>query len=380
MARPLAAVRVLDASGFISGPLAATMLADLGADVIKVEPESGDRLARWGRVVDGRGIVYTNCNRGKGVVTLDLKSDAARAKFFDLAGDADVLITNWRSGVAERLGLAEPLAGLPSLVWVRITGWGPDGPLADQPAFDGSLQARTGLAWSQGDEEPNLMRMFIADKITAMFAVQAIAAALYERHSTGSGGIIEVPMLDALAYFNFADLLQNRTLLSDPPASARNEQIEANRPVRTLDGWIVISPVGGRQLKATLEAVGRPEAIADLRASTSQHDLTTRLVELCSRACASRTTAEWLATFDQYDVPAAPVLDIDGHLADPQVAHNRIYDIVNDPLLGDIRRARYPAYFGDDDPRGTATAVHRLAADEIAWPERAATASGLRRS
>ena len=292
MPRPLANVRVLDASSFISGPLADTMLADLGADVIKVEPETGDGLAGWGRLIEGRSIVYANCNRGKGVVTIDLKSERGRARFLELAIGADVLITNWRPGVAARLGLAEALAARASLIWLQITGWGPDGPLADRPAFDGSLQARTGLAWSQGDGEPELMQMFIADKITATFAAQAITAALYERASTGTGETIELPMLDALAYFNFPELLQNRTVLADLPTSARNEQVEANRPVRTADGWIVISPVGGKQLKATLEAVGRPEAIAELRAATSQHDLTERLVEICSRAFPQRTTAD----------------------------------------------------------------------------------------
>jgi len=371
--RPLAGVRVLDASSFISGPLAATMLADLGADVIKVEPETGDGLAGWGRLVDGRSIVYANCNRGKGVVTIDLKSERGRHRFLELAIGADVLITNWRPGVAARLGLAGPLAARPSLIWLQITGWGPDGPLADRPAFDGSLQARTGLAWSQGDSEPELMRMFIADKITATFAAQAIAAALYERASTGTGETIELPMLDALAYFNFPELLQNRTVLADRPTSARNEQVEANRPVRTADGWIVISPVGGRQLKATLEAVGRPGAIAELRAATSQHDLTERLVAICGRACPQRTTADWLATFDRLDVPVAPVLDIDAHLADPQVIHNRIYDLVRDPVLGDTRRARYPARFGVDPERGATTAVHRLDDDTLGWsdPDRA---------
>jgi crotonobetainyl-CoA:carnitine CoA-transferase CaiB-like acyl-CoA transferase len=345
------------------------MLADLGADVIKIEPGSGDGMVRWGRVVEGRGVVYANCNRGKSVVALDLKSDEGRSRFLGLAGSADVLVTNWRRGVVERMGLVGSLAELTSLIWLRITGWGLDGPLADTPTFDGSVQARTGLAWSQGDDEPDLLRTLIADKITATFAAQAIVAALYERTRSGNGSVVELPMLDALAYFNFPDMLQNRTALADPPASARNEQIEANRPVRTADGWLVISPVGGKQLKATLTAVGRPEAIAELRAATSQHDLTRRLIEILSDACSRRPTADWLATFARHDVPAAPVLDIDAHLADPQVVHNRIYDLIHDPVLGEARRARYPARFGDDPVRGATTAVHLLDADAARWSE-----------
>jgi crotonobetainyl-CoA:carnitine CoA-transferase CaiB-like acyl-CoA transferase len=338
--------------------------------VIKVDPGSGDGMVRWGRVVEGRGVVYANCNRGKRVIALDLKSDEGRARFLRLAADADVLITNWRAGVVERLELDAPLAALPSLIWLKITGWGPDGPLADTPTFDGSVQARTGLAWSQGDSEPDLLRTLIADKITATLAAQAIAAALYQRTCTGVGGVVELPMLDALAYFNFPDMLQNRTALTDPPASARNEQIEANRPVRTADGWIVISPVGGKQLKAALDAVGRPEAITELRAAGTQHELTRRLVEILSEACARQPTADWLATFDRFDVPVAPVLDIDAHLADPQVVHNQIYDVIHDPVLGDSRRARYPARFGEDSVRGTTAALHAVDDDNLAWSDR----------
>jgi crotonobetainyl-CoA:carnitine CoA-transferase CaiB-like acyl-CoA transferase len=365
--RALEGVRVLDASGFVSGPYAATMLADLGAEVIKVEPKQGDGLRRWGRNVDGHGVVYTNCNRGKTVVALDLKSDDDRATFLTLAADADVLITNWRRGVVERLGLAEPLATLGRVVWLKISGWGPDGPLADQPAFDGSVQSRSGLAWVQGDAEPQLLRTFIADKITAAFAVQAILAALYERTRTGVGGVIDLPMLDSLAYFNFPDILQNRTVVEGQPLSARNEQTEANRPIPTRDGWIVVSPVGGRQLKATLAAIGRPDAVAELKATTTQHELTARLIAICSDVCPTRSTDAWLTAFDAHDVPAAPVLDIDAHLADPQVLHNGLYETTDDEHLGLVRRARYPARFNGDPNRGTSDPLRERDADAIAW-------------
>jgi crotonobetainyl-CoA:carnitine CoA-transferase CaiB-like acyl-CoA transferase len=366
-ARALDGVRVLDASGFVSGPLAATMLADLGTEVIKVEPEHGDGLRRWGRTIDGRGVVYANCNRGKTVVTLDLKSDEGRASFLTMAADADVLITNWRRGVAERLALVEPLTMLDPLIWLKISGWGPDGPLADQPAFDGSVQSRTGLAWAQGDTEPQLLRTFIADKITAVFAVQAILAALYERTRTGHGGVIELPMLDSMAYFNFPDMLQNRTVVEGQPQSARNEQTEANRPIPTSDGWIVVSPVGGRQLKATLAAIGRPAAIAELKATPTQHELTARLIAICSDVCPARSTSAWLTIFADHDVPAAPVLDIDAHLDDPQVVHNGVYETTDDDHLGLVRRARYPARFAGDPNRGTSHPLRERTADGVAW-------------
>jgi formyl-CoA transferase len=255
---------------------------------------------------------------------------------------------------------------------MRITGWGSDGPLADRPAFDGSVQARSGIAWCQGDAEPELIRMFIADKITATIAAQAVTAALFERTRTGLGTTIDLPMLDSLSYFNFPDLMQNRTVIADAPIDARNLQIEANRPVRTADGWIVISPVGGRQLKATLQAIGRSDAVMHMRDAPTAHELTLRLMALCDAACPQRTTAEWMVVFDGLDVPIAPVLDLDQHLADPQVVHNRIYGTVRDSFRGDTRRARYPARFGDDPVRGATAPARNV--DIAAWPTRPAAA------
>lgn len=368
MAGPLHGLRVLDASSFISGPFAGTMLADLGATVRKVEPEGGDGMNRWGRSVGGRGLVYANCNRGKSVVRLDLKDEAGVVAFLELAADADVLLTNWRAGVAERLGLAGSLTALPALVWLRISGWGATGPRADQPAFDGSIQAASGMAWVQGDDEPQLLRSFVADKVTACFAVQAVLAALHRRQATGIGAVVDLPMLDTLAYFNFPDMLQNRTVLGSA-LPARNEQTAANRPVRTADGWLILSPVGGRQLKAALTAIGRPDAVEAMKRVATQHELVHRLVELCTDVLPTRTTAAWERIFEAADVPVATILDVDQHLIDAQVRHNGVYDLVEDPVLGTVRRARHPARFGDDDARGATGAV-RDESPGTGWPDR----------
>lgn len=359
---------MLDVSSYVSGPFAAEMLADLGASVIKVEPVGGDPLVRWGRAVDGWGIVYTNCNRGKQVTSLDLQSDPGRAQFLSLASEADVVITNWRTGVADRLGLVEGLADCPDLIWARITGWGNGGPLAGVPAFDSSIQVRSGLAWAQGDEAPKLMRMFLADKITALLTAQAVVAALYQRARGGGAGVIDIAMIDALAYFNFPDLLQNRSPLDAGILPARNEQMEANRPAQTADGWMVVSPVGGRQLKAALEAIDRLDALADMKQATSQHEMTALFVSLLDGALPARPTGDWLEIFETYDVPAAPVLTIDEHLNDAQVAYNGTYDIIDGPGTGRFRRARYPARFGDDPVRGSAIPPRRVSPETVRWP------------
>ena len=342
MHRPLARYRVLDASTYLLGPFAAMMLADLGADVIKVEAPGGDPYRRIGPRRQGIGLRAAVVNRGKRTVAADLKTDDGRARFLDLVGTADVVLHNWRPGVAERLGLSDAVlaAANPRLVRLWLTGYGATGPLAGRPAFDTLLQAQTGLAHVQGyPGRPAVLRTYVADKVTATFAAQAVLAALLERESTGSGCLVELSMLEAMAYFNFPDVCLHRLLVNEsdseplPPPSTI---------VPTADGAIVVSPVSGQQVRAALAAVGHPEWWGDLKGLSRYADLAPLLVERLSGCTRGRSTDDCLAAFAAHDVPAAPVLDPDGHLADPQVRALRIYEEFDDPGLGRVRFARYP--------------------------------------
>lgn len=345
--QPLSGVTVVEAASYVSGPFAGMMLADLGAKVIKAEPPGGDPYRRFGRSVRGVGIMFANVNRNKSSEVVDLKSDAGTRRLRELIAGADVFLTNWRPGVAEGLGLDEPSVRSlnPRLVWCRVSGFGQDGPLAGAPAFDTVIQARAGLMSMQGGSgSPDAVRGYQVDKVTALLVAQTIMAALLERASTGEGSVVEVSMLDAIAYFMGPELLAERTLVDEGetrPALA--EQLAALRCVPTSDGWVLVSPVRAKQLKGMASAAGHPEWVDELRGESDPGRRTARIYELVAGVTPSATTAVWLERFETYDVPAAPVYDIDQHLADPQVLHNRTYLQYDHPVLGRIRQPRYPA-------------------------------------
>jgi crotonobetainyl-CoA:carnitine CoA-transferase CaiB-like acyl-CoA transferase len=342
---PLAGVRVIEAATYISGPLAGMALAQLGADVVKVEgPHGGDPARRFGLRHEGLSALWVNLNHGKRSITLDLKSSAGHARMTGLLSGADVFIQNWRPGVARRLGLspADVRAANQRLVYLAITGVGDSGPYARVPSFDSLIQALSGLMWAESpDGTPAQLRSYLADKTAAMMAVQVILAALVQRERTGDGCRIDLPMLDAMAYFNFPDLGQDRTFL----AGDGDVQLARTRSccVRTSDGYVALAPVAGRQIRGALEAVGHPEWSEQLK-SASPAELTQRLFDLLETITPTRDSAYWLRAFADRDVPAAPVPDMDQHFSDLQVRHNNIYGVVNSDV-GPLRTARYPGLF-----------------------------------
>jgi len=344
--RPLAGIRVVEAASYVLGPFAALQLADLGAEVVKVEtPDGGDPLRRFGIRYQGTAYLFANTSRNKRSEFLDLKSDAGAARLRTLLATADVFISNWRPAVAERLGFsADRLrAEFPRLVWVRVSGFGQHGPLANRPAFDSILQGRSGYA-ARAAGPPALANGYLADKITGTLAAQAALAALVKRGAEGAGSVVDVSMLDAMGYFNSPDLFAGHTVVDRfEPMVLRH--LCAARPVPTSDGWMVVNPVSGRQLSAALTAVGRPEWIPELRAIADPVVMVETFFGRLETVTPTRTTAEWEAVFAAVDVPSSAVLDLAGHLADPQVAHNALYREVDDPLFGRTRRARHAALF-----------------------------------
>jgi crotonobetainyl-CoA:carnitine CoA-transferase CaiB-like acyl-CoA transferase len=205
--RPLAGIRVIEAASYVSGPFAGLALADLGAAVVKVEPPTGDPYRRFGPQDDDGGVIFRAGNHNKRSVAIDLTTAEGLARLHGLLDEADVLITNWRPGVAEAFGLTSVAVTdrWPRLVWVRVSGYGQTGPMATLPAFDSIVQARVGFAAANG-AEPRLSPSYIADKVTATFAAQSALAAIVQRGSTGRGCVVDLAMLDALAYFDTPDL------------------------------------------------------------------------------------------------------------------------------------------------------------------------------
>ncbi|HET9692113.1 MAG TPA: CoA transferase [Acidimicrobiales bacterium] len=346
---PLEGTTVVDAGTFISAPLAAQALAEMGADVVKVEAPAGDGMRRFGRTVGGLSLLWLATNRSRRFVTADLATLAGRDTFDELLADADVLLTNWRPGVAERLGLAaaDVEARHPRLVWCRVTGFGQDGPRAGSPAYDTVVQATTGLTVAQGGGgEPQPVRSFLADKVTAGYATQAVLAALVRRASTGRGGAVDVAMLDALAHFDWPDLGVMRALPDDHDGDGVDHQLAAVRPVPTADGWVVVAAVRGDHVKAVCELAGHPEWLGEILAGPAT-EIAERFYGRLATVFPSAPSAHWLAALAALDVPAAEVLDLDGHLADPQVRHNRTYATADHPVVGRHRYARHPARWAD---------------------------------
>ncbi len=342
--RPLDGVVVIETSSFLSGPYASMILADLGADVIKVEPPGGDGFRKFGHNKDGFGASWTNANRGKRSIVIDLKTQEGLRRLKRLVKSADVLIENWRPRVATSLGLGyEVVSGInPRLIQLSINGFGDSGPLVDAPAFDSLIQGRTGIAATEARNagRPAVTPFNMVDKVTGAFGAQAVLAALYEREKTGQGSHVQLPMLDVMGYFNFPDMFQHRTFAGDtaewnPPQS---------QVLETADGHVVISPANGQQMSKTLNAIERPEWKDDFKRMPDPVAMAAEFFRRVGTVVKERTTAFWLQRFTEMDVPAAPVFGLDEFLQDEQVVHNQIYSSLDSPV-GGIRAARYPGRF-----------------------------------
>jgi crotonobetainyl-CoA:carnitine CoA-transferase CaiB-like acyl-CoA transferase len=340
---PLSGTTIVETASYLTGPMTAMMLADLGATVIKVEPPGGDPFRKFGYKRGGLSALWINANHGKQSVVLDLKTPDGVLRLKSLLQAADVLVENWRPGVAESLGVGrEAIAALnPRLVRLSITGYGDSGPLAETPVFDAMIQARTGIVVAEADAgTAHLTPYSVVDKATATFAAQAVLAALLDRERSGKGTYLNMPMLDIMAYFNFPDLFQHRTFADDTAAPIHS----ASQTLEATDGGIVISPLTGAQLANTLRAIGCEDQKGALRQIPDPAEMFAEFFRLVAAAVRENTRAYWLERFALFDVPAAPVLTYDEHLADRQVAHNEIYEIAASPV-GPVRRPRYPARF-----------------------------------
>jgi crotonobetainyl-CoA:carnitine CoA-transferase CaiB-like acyl-CoA transferase len=291
--------------------------------------------------------MFRAVNHDKERRTLDLKLEHDRAEFYGLLDSTDILISNWRPGVAVSFGLEPDVVRQrwPRLVWVRMSGYGQDGPLAHEPAFDAIIQARTGTLFA--GEEMSLPPMYLADKVTAMMAAQAALAAMLQRSRTGRGSVVDVAMLDSLAYFNGPDLLAGHQRIGRHDDRV-SRQLRASRPLTTNDGALMLCPVSGVQLKRTLAAVGLEHQAAELKSAPDTTTMMERLYELVEPRLRDGSTAAQVEALRAADVPVTAVMSVEEHLHDPQIVHNETYRTVDDPQLGPTRVLRYPARFDAD--------------------------------
>lgn len=351
--KPLDGVRVLEFSTMITASFAAMMLAEQGAQVIKVEPlELGDPMRYLGSMKGGFSALFANCNRGKQSLRLDIKSEAGREIIEDLATETDVVLCNYRPGVMDGLGLGpdQLCARNPRLIYAAVSGFGTEGPHRDAPAYDPIIQAQAGFAavQGQGQDGPQFMRSLMCDKVTAYTACQAVTTALYVREKTGRGEKIDLSMMDAGLYFLFPDGFMHRTLLDDdvdhsPPLS---ELLYDLSP--TKDGGVTLSAATPAQQVGLLTAIERLDLFGDERFDSLEKIMANldEFREELARGMASFETDDLLSRLHQNDVPAARPLDYDEVLAHPQYQANDSIDVTSHPLLGSMHRVKPPARFG----------------------------------
>jgi crotonobetainyl-CoA:carnitine CoA-transferase CaiB-like acyl-CoA transferase len=349
MAGPLEGIRVIDLTTVISGPVCTTILADQGADVVKVEPPGGE----IGRRTAGDGeftAMFVSANRGKRSIALDLKQPAAVDALRRLIAGADVLVQNFRPGTMERLGLGEPAlrAENPGLIYASISGVGETGPYVKKRVYDPVIQSLSGFADLQADPDtgrPKMIRTIVADKTTAVYAAQAICAALVARGRTGQGQHIRLSMLDTMVAFLWPEAMTQYTVVgreNAPQPAARPDLI-----FKTLDGYITVGSLSNSEWRGLCGVIGRPEWIDDARFSTpaARSQNAAERLTLVGAILAAGESQTWLDELDLAEVPCAPVLRRADVMNNVQVVNNQLIELMEQPSLGTVRQPRPAARF-----------------------------------
>lgn len=357
MPGPLQGIKVIDLSAVISGPFACQILADQGAEVIKVEPRGiGDLTRIGGYRVGTISAMYGAANRGKKSVALDLGKHAGVEVLKKLVSDADVLVQNFRPGAVERMGIGpEDLMAInPNLIYVSISGFGPTGPYAQWRVYDPIVQCITGVVSTQMSQDlpfPDLVRTLICDKATAQTAAQSITAALFARErGQAKGQHLVIPMLDSAMYWLWPDTFMGHSFTGDA-VTPGPVLYKIYRVQPTADGHLVYFTASDPEFQGLCRALGHPEWIHDPRFATPQLRQTPSSFEamgvLFDDTFRESNTADLLQRLHDEQVPAAMVNDIDAAFVDPQVVHNQIVHEWEHPLVGPVRQAKPPVRWSE---------------------------------
>lgn len=350
MAGPLEGYRVVDVTQMISGPVATRILGDQGADVIKVEPHTGDLTRGLGGAGRKMSPIFATTNRNKRSLALDLKSAEGLEVLHRLVVTADVFVQNFRPGAAERMGIGEPaLRALNrELIYVSISGFGERGPYAHKRVYDPVIQALSGLASIQGGSSgrPRMLRLIVPDKLTAVTAAQAITAALLARERTGQGQHVRLAMLDAVVAFLWPEGMARHTFLGEGIGLSRPPEVR-DLVFETRDGYMTAGTVALREWHAFCRAVERPEWLEDprFRSAAGLVKHADARLELMADVLRTRTTAEWLEILDAAQVPCAPILTRDQLVRHPQLVENGLVVESDHPNTGRMQQARPPERF-----------------------------------
>jgi len=348
---PLEGVRIVDLTQAVVGPLATQIMADHGAEVIKVEAKEGDliRYLAGKSVTPAMGPKFLHLNRNKRSIVLDLKQPAAHAVLLKLIAKADVFMWNVRPAAIARLNLSyEDVRKVnPKIIYCGMFGFGQKGRYRDKPAYDNAIQGLGGLAAlnHRATGEPRYMPLVVADKVVGLTTVQMIAMALYRRSQTGEGCSIQIPMFENVAKFVLEDHMYLQTF--EPPLGGTGDQRildPLGKPAPTKDGWICLSANTNKQVFALFDALGLPELKGDPRFSSVGGRFThvAEYFRIRNEKVKLKTTADWLEILDRCGVPAMPYNTLEDLLVDPHLQDVGLFEIKEHPTEGKIRNIRPP--------------------------------------
>jgi len=354
MSGPLSGVRVLDLTINILGPVAAQILGDMGADVIKIETPGGDPMRQAGpRVNQGMASLFMNANRNKRSVVIDLKRPAGREALMRMAESAEVFMHSTRPLTVEKLGIAyaDVAARSPKIVYAFAPGYRADGPRRDRPAFDDVIQGESGVVAmiERANGEPRFLPMAMADKFCGHILASAIGMALFHRERTGEGQELHVPMLETMLSYNLIDHLW--TDFSDPavddPGYVRAFSPH-RRPYAVKDGYICLMAVTDSQWRRLFEVLGRPELLQDPRFDTLAKRVanTDALYAIVAESLTDRTVAEWRAALEKADIPNGPVNRLRDLTRDPYLVETGFFKHYEHPTEGRMLTMSVPVQYG----------------------------------
>lgn len=350
--RPLQGIRVLDLSSVIFGPLASQILADYGAEVIKIEPPEGDSTRQTGPFREpGMSAIFLGANHSKQSVVLDLKQPKAQAALQSLMAKADVLMHSMRPQKLAGLGLTPEVLRErhPRLVFANLLGF-LEGPYQGRPAYDDVIQGMSGLAdlMARQTGEARYLPTIAADKTCAHVAAHAILAALMQRERSGVGCVVDIPMFESMVHFNLVEHFYGQHF--EPPlAAAGYPRVLApwRRPYKTTDGYVAMMPYTDTHWRKFFQAVKHEEHLGDPRfkdmAARTQH--IAELLEIVSNIVASHATAHWLALCQQLEIPAAPVSRLEDLPHDPHLQAIGFFETLHDPQMGELKFTGTPVRF-----------------------------------
>jgi crotonobetainyl-CoA:carnitine CoA-transferase CaiB-like acyl-CoA transferase len=359
ISRPLDGVRVVDLTSVLMGPAATQILADYGADVIKVESPEGDIMRHAGYMKHrGMGPVFLHANRNKRSIAIDLKCPGGCETLLEMIAASDLFVHNVRPAALARLGIdgAALVAEQPRLICLALVGFGQRGPYAPLPAVDDAIQGASGMASlvaQQTGGEPAYAPMVIVDRLCAVSAAQSALAALFMRTNTGRGQYIEVPMFETAASFVLGDHMGGETF--DPPVGPTGYSrllARDRRPFRTKDGHVALLVYTDGQWQRFFEAIGEPEVFrSDARLTTAavraqNYDFSYALL---TSILVERTSSEWVALLQRCDIPCMPLHDPHSLLSDPHLAQVGFFDMIDHPTEGRMRSMNVAARWSDAD-------------------------------